>query len=140
MATKSTRSKAKAIQVGAKPPNVLIVLLDTASARFLSSYGYPDPTSPRMDKLAAGGTRFAYCYGNGPWTPPAHASLFTGLPSIVHKMNHDHINPKTKTMFKNVRNHGQFPTLASLLTDLSGRARLHSRFGWIIGRVRRFQT
>ncbi|OPZ15723.1 MAG: Choline-sulfatase [candidate division BRC1 bacterium ADurb.BinA364] len=99
----------------AKRPNVLIVLLDTASARFLSSYGYPDPTSPLMDRLAAEGTRFAYCYGNGPWTPPAHASLFTGTPSIVHKMNHDHINPQTKKMFDKVRFKAGHPTLANIL-------------------------
>ncbi|MCX7015921.1 MAG: sulfatase [Candidatus Sumerlaeota bacterium] len=109
--------KAKAPEVSGNRPNILIVLLDTASARFLSCYGYPKKNTPLMDRLAAEGARFAYCYGNGPWTPPAHASLFTGLPSIVHKINHDHINQKTKAMFQRVRFRGQFPTLASLLSD-----------------------
>jgi len=114
-----TRKNARTKQITkpAKRPNVLIVLLDTASARYLSCYGYPKKTTPRMDSLAAEGARFAYCYGNGPWTPPSHASLFTGLPVIVHKIEHDTINVKKKMMFKRVRFHGQFPTLASLLSD-----------------------
>ncbi len=33
-----------------------------------------------MDKCASEGVRFAHCYGNGPWTPPSHAVLFTGTP------------------------------------------------------------
>ena len=103
--------------VQTRSPNVLIILLDTASARFLSCYGCAARTSPRMDQLAAEGVRFAYCYANGPWTPPSHASLFTGLPSIVHQMNHDHLNVRTREMHKRARNYGRFPTLASLLTE-----------------------
>jgi len=112
-------------------PNVLIILLDTASARFLSCYGYPKKSSPFIDKLASEGVRFAHCYSNGAWTPPSHASLFTGLPSIAHKMNHDHINVRTREMFHKVRNRGQIPTLASLLSENGYQTAGFCGNGWV---------
>jgi arylsulfatase A-like enzyme len=60
-------------------PNVLLVTVDTLRADRLSCYGYPRPTSPHIDALAARGTRFANAYSSAPWTLPSYGSLFTGL-------------------------------------------------------------
>jgi len=60
-------------------PNVLILLMDSVPARRMGCYGYGRPVSPNIDALAAEGVRFADAVSTGCMSPPAHASLFTGL-------------------------------------------------------------
>jgi arylsulfatase A-like enzyme len=57
-----------------KSPNVL----DTVRADHLSLYGYPRPTSPNLERLAARGTRFDQARASAPWTLASHSSMFTG--------------------------------------------------------------
>lgn len=66
-------------------PNVLIVTVDTLRSDRLGCYGYGRPTSPRIDALAARGTRFANAYSSAPWTLPSYGSLFTGLLPGEHR-------------------------------------------------------
>jgi arylsulfatase A-like enzyme len=65
-------------------PHLLLLVLDTQRADHLSTYGYPLPTSPCLDRLAAEATRFAYPVAPAQWTAPTHASLFTGLYPAQH--------------------------------------------------------
>jgi arylsulfatase A-like enzyme len=65
-------------------PNVLLVILDCLRADHLGAYGYPLPTSPNLDRLAAEGIRFESSYANGTWTKPSMATLFTGLYPSEH--------------------------------------------------------
>jgi len=69
---------------GPRPPNVLLVVIDTLRADHLGCYGYARPTSPRIDALAQRATRYEHCIAAAPWTLPSHASLFTG------KFPHEH--------------------------------------------------
>jgi len=67
------------------PPNVVLVILDTLRADHLSLYGYGRPTSPRIDAWAMKNAAvFERVVAPAPWTLPSHASLFTGLDSLVH--------------------------------------------------------
>lgn len=59
--------------------NVLMVTLDTTRADHLGCYGYAKAATPVLDRLAAGGVRFAEAVTVTPETLPAHATLFTGL-------------------------------------------------------------
>jgi arylsulfatase A-like enzyme len=59
-------------------PNVLLIVLDTVAADHLSLYGYPRPTSPTIDELAARGVRFDRAQATSSWTLPSHSSMFTG--------------------------------------------------------------
>jgi arylsulfatase len=59
-------------------PNVLLVTIDTLRADHLGAYGYPVPTSPHIDRLAARGARFGAALTTAPATVPATASLLTG--------------------------------------------------------------
>jgi arylsulfatase A-like enzyme len=65
-------------------PNVLLIVLDTVRADHLSCYGYPLPTTPRIDELAAAADRYATVESTAPWTLPSHASMFTGRPTFQH--------------------------------------------------------
>jgi len=98
-------------------PNVLIILLDTATADLLSCYGRYKNSTPRFDRLAAEGMRFANAYTSGPWTPPSHASLFSGLPSIANGISHDAIHFEKRYMYDRSRWRGKFPTMASALAE-----------------------
>jgi len=65
-------------------PNVLLVTLDTTRADRFSSYGYERPTTPSFDALAADGALFEMALGVSGCTPPAHASIMTGLYPYHH--------------------------------------------------------
>ena len=69
----ATRPEARS----ARFPSVLLVTVDTLRADRLSSYGYPRPTTPHLDRLLAGGARFANAYAAEPLTNPSLASLLT---------------------------------------------------------------
>ncbi len=60
-------------------PNVLLIVLDTVRADRLSTYGYPEATSPQLTELAAGGAVFERAMATAPWTLPSHATMLTGL-------------------------------------------------------------
>ena len=64
---------------GERRPNLVLVVWDTCRGDRLSLHGYRRPTTPLLAAWSAGGTVFRSCYSPSPWTPPAHASLFTGL-------------------------------------------------------------
>ncbi len=57
--------------------NILLITVDTLRADHLSSYGYPRPTSPTLDRLAAEGVRFDQATVQWPKTGPSMASMFT---------------------------------------------------------------
>lgn len=59
--------------------NILLVTLDTTRADRIGCYGYGPASTPVLDRLAAGGVRFAEAVTVAPETLPAHATLLTGL-------------------------------------------------------------
>jgi uncharacterized sulfatase len=65
-------------------PDILLIVLDTLRADRLSCYGYPRPTSPHIDALAADSVLFEQAISPGQWTIPAHASMFTGEYPTTH--------------------------------------------------------
>jgi arylsulfatase A-like enzyme len=71
-----------------RPPNVVLIVLDTLRADRLSLYGAPRPTSPNLDAWAAGrAVVFDTVVAAAPWTLPSHASMFTGLDALSHGAN-----------------------------------------------------
>jgi len=64
--------------------NAVIFFVDTLRADHIGAYGYKRPTSPFVDKMAAGGVRFEDAYTPTPWTYTSAASLFTGLYPAAH--------------------------------------------------------
>jgi arylsulfatase A-like enzyme len=65
--------------------NVLVIAIDTLRADHLGCYGYPRPTSPRIDALAAESVVFSTAISQSPWTLPSFASILTGLLPSVHR-------------------------------------------------------
>lgn len=90
-----------------RPPNLLLVTLDTTRADRLGCYGAKNVATPYLDALAARGVVFDNAISPSPLTLPAHCSIFTGL------LPHEH----------GVRDNGGFPlrpervTLAEVLAS-----------------------
>jgi len=60
------------------PPNLVLVVLDTARADAVEGWGAPTGATPNLAALARTG-RSAAAYSTCNWTTPSHASMFTGL-------------------------------------------------------------
>lgn len=93
--------------------NLLWIVIDTLRADRLSLYGYPRATSPALDAWAA---RQAAVFDNAiaqaPWTLPSHVSMFTGLGTLRHGVNHNLPAPARLTFLaEHLRNHG-YSTMA----------------------------
>ncbi len=65
-------------------PNIVFISIDSLRADHLGCYGYPKPTSPTIDALAAQGARFEWAISTTSWTLPSHAAMFTGLYDSAH--------------------------------------------------------
>jgi len=68
----------------AELPDVVVIGVDTLRAAYLSSYGFPHPSSPRIDQLASEGTLFTDAVSTSPWTLPSFASLLSGQYPSAH--------------------------------------------------------
>lgn len=73
-----------------KRPNVLLISIDTLRADHLSCYGYDKVTTPHLDRLGEEGILFENAYSTAAWTPPAHASMLTGLYPSSHGVVDNH--------------------------------------------------
>jgi arylsulfatase A-like enzyme len=67
-------------------PNVLVLLLDTLRADHLGVYGYARATSPNIDRFAKENWNFTRTFTSAPWTPPAVATVLSGLYATSHGM------------------------------------------------------
>jgi arylsulfatase A-like enzyme len=85
---------------------MVLVVWDTCRGDRVSVNGYGRPTTPRLARLAASGTTFRRCYTPSPWTPPSHASMFTGLLPSGHGLREQ----------PGARVHPSLPLLASTLS------------------------
>ncbi|MBD3868563.1 MAG: sulfatase [Acidobacteria bacterium] len=68
----------------APKPNIVLIVMDTTRQDHLSCYGYDRANTPNLEELARESTLFRSAYSVGSWTPPGHASLFTGLYPAAH--------------------------------------------------------
>jgi arylsulfatase A-like enzyme len=68
----------------AERPNVILISIDSLRADHLSCYGYDQPTSPQIDRLAIEGARFRTAVSSTSWTLPSHAAMFTSLRDSAH--------------------------------------------------------
>jgi len=66
------------------PRHVVIVSLDALGARHVGAYGYPLPTTPRLDELAREGVLFEHAYTQQVWTLTSHVTMLTGLYPQAH--------------------------------------------------------
>lgn len=71
-------------------PNVILLVVDTLRGDRLSCYGHRRRTTPRLDALAEEATVYTRAISPGAWTPPSHASMFTGTYPSRHGVDRSH--------------------------------------------------
>lgn len=67
-----------------KDVNIVFISIDSLRADHLSSYGYPQKTSPNLDRLTDEGVVFSNAFSVTSWTLPAHTSMLTSLYPLSH--------------------------------------------------------
>lgn len=75
--------------LGTRGHNIIWLVVDAMRADHLGCYGYPKPTTPFLDELAAESLVFTSAYTNAPWTRSATASMLTGLYPSAHQTQSD---------------------------------------------------
>lgn len=68
----------------ARPPNVVLVVVDAMRGDRVSANGYPLPTTPHIDALVPEGVDFTNAFSNATWTKPSIATLMTSLYPTEH--------------------------------------------------------
>ncbi len=71
-------------------PNIVLMVLDTTRRDHLGCYGDPRGLTPRIDAFAAESVVYADMISPSPWTPPSHASMFTGYYPVTHGCSNEH--------------------------------------------------
>jgi arylsulfatase A-like enzyme len=96
--------------------NVVIIGIDTLRADHVGAYGYPRPTTPRLDAFAREATLFETAVSQSSWTLPAFASMFTGLLPAYHRAGE-----------------GRFPAVSYLAPSFETLATVLQRAGYRTG-------
>ncbi|NUQ64620.1 MAG: sulfatase-like hydrolase/transferase [Pirellulales bacterium] len=85
-------------------PNIILILSDDVGLGDIGCYGGPFKT-PHLDLLAAGGTRFEYCYST-PLCGPSRCQLLTGRypyrTGLINNESHNAIQPGRELMIPTV--------------------------------------
>jgi len=102
-----------AAQTSAPRPNIVFILADDMGYADVSCYGRPDLSTPNIDRLAAGGTRFTQAYANSPVCTASRVAIITGRYQLRLPVGlEEPIAPLTKPGIGLPPEH---PTLPSLL-------------------------
>ncbi|RKZ20127.1 hypothetical protein DRQ50_00415 [bacterium] len=103
------------------PPNIVLVVLDTVRADHTGPGARNQASqTPTLDRLATGATVFTHAFANAPWTPPSHASMFTGMLPSGHGCTH--LYPHLAA---------ELPTLAGLLGEAGWETGAFSSNPWL---------
>ncbi len=79
-------------QTDVGPPDIVWITLDAARADHFSCYGYPRPTTPNIDRLAAESLVFTKAFALAPYTLCSVQTMITGLSFFDHGVvSHDNI-------------------------------------------------
>jgi len=97
----------------AAPYNLILISIDTLRRDHVGCYGYPQSTTPTIDRLAESGMVFDNAVSSSSWTLPAHASMLTGLYPAFHRLQDDgtRLAPSIPTLAEGLRDAG-YSTLA----------------------------
>ncbi|MCA9727231.1 MAG: sulfatase [Candidatus Eisenbacteria bacterium] len=80
-------------------PNLVLISIDTLRSDRLGCYGYDRDTTPRLDALAARGTRFESVVAPANWTLPSHVTMLTGLSPHTHGVVRPDVSASPRVRF-----------------------------------------
>jgi arylsulfatase A-like enzyme len=68
-------------------PNIVLITADNQPATLLGCYGSTDVHTPHVDRMAADGMLFRWCFASNGMCSPGRATLFTGLMPSQHGLH-----------------------------------------------------
>ena len=81
-------------------PNLVFLLTDDQRARTLGAGGHPVIQTPHLDRLAAGGVRFANAFVTDPTCMPSRVTFFSGVYERVHGIGFSSRNTLTEKQWQ----------------------------------------
>jgi len=90
------RTDARAAASDAKRPNVILIMADDLGYETLGANGGTSYKTPVLDKLAAEGARFEYCFAQ-PLCTPTRLQLMTGIYNVRNYTHFGHMDPSCTT-------------------------------------------
>jgi len=93
-----------------KPPNAILICMDTLRGDHLSCCGYPFPVSPSIDRLAEESLLFENAISTSSWTLPSHLAFLSGIPLGQHDLPYKHrkMRPGQTTVAGYLKNLGYY--------------------------------
>ncbi len=79
-----------------KRPNVIVIMADDFGAELLGCNGGTSYKTPVLDKLAASGVRFDYCFAQ-PLCTPTRVQMMTGIYNVRNYIRFGLLDPEAKT-------------------------------------------
>jgi arylsulfatase A-like enzyme len=73
-------------------PNIILITVDALRPDHLGFYGYQEPTTPFLDKIAAESCVFDFAFSSSGWTTPGLISVLTGLHAPAHRVDRREYN------------------------------------------------
>ncbi len=118
----------QAFAAAAKPPNVVLILIDDFGYECVTANGGESYQTPVMDRLAATGVRFEQCHAQ-PLCTPTRAQLMTGLSNRRNYTHFGHLDPSQKT-FGNLLKQSGYATCITGKWQLSNEFEGPAHFGF----------
>ena len=112
-----------------KIPNIILIVVDTLRADYLSCYGNNFIKTPNIDKLASDGVLFENVISQSSWTLPSHATLMTSKYPIQHgALSYNNPLSKSEVTLAETLKANKYTTCAFISTVL-----VSSKFGFNLG-------
>jgi len=91
-----------------KKPNIILIVMDAVRAQNLSSYGYAEKTTPRIESILPECVLYRNAISSSYWTLSSFASTFTGTYVSRHGLLVDGevLDPKFLTMAEYLKSNG----------------------------------
>lgn len=121
---------AVAVSDSGRPPDIIVIVIDTARRDFFSTYGYEKETTPAFTAFAERAVLFDRAYSTSCWTVPSHASLFTGEYPVAHGANQEtrFLHDDARTLAEILAEHGYDTAAFSGNPWISAKANLAQGF------------
>jgi arylsulfatase A-like enzyme len=108
-----------------RPPNIILIGIDSLRADHLSCYGYSRQTSPHIDRFAQESTLFERTYSAYIPTTSGYASMLTGMDvfstQVVALRHKGPLRPEVKTLAEVLRENGYTTTCVGFSGNAASR-------------------
>jgi len=96
------------VQAASRPPNIILIMVDDLGYETIGAYGGSSYATPNVDRLAAEGVRFEYCFAQ-PVCTPSRVKLMTGM-SNIRNYEAFGVLPRSAITFASVLKSGGYVT------------------------------